>query len=81
MVQMPSAGQLNIAARHVRPLVAVERALADTVVFPNKRVHGYTDESIVVDTAVCSGVEPESAEAEIPRFHEILGAGHGRGAR
>ena len=44
----------------------------DAVVFPNKRVHGYTDESIVVDTAVCSGVEPESAEAEIPRFYDVL---------
>jgi phosphoglycolate phosphatase len=35
----------------------------DTVVFPGKRVHGYTDESIVVDTAVCSGIDAESAEA------------------
>jgi phosphoglycolate phosphatase-like HAD superfamily hydrolase len=44
----------------------------DAVVFPAKRVHGYTDESIVVDTAVCSGVQPESAEAGIPRFHDVL---------
>jgi len=44
----------------------------DAVVFPAKRVHGYTDESIVVDTAVCSGVEPELAEAGIPRFHDMM---------
>ncbi len=44
----------------------------DAVVFPPKRVHGYTDESIVVDTAVCSGVGPELAEAGIPRFHDVL---------
>ena len=44
----------------------------DAVVFPAKRVHGYTDESIVVDTAVCSGVQPELAEAGIPRFHDAL---------
>ncbi len=44
----------------------------DAVVFPAKRVHGYTDESIVVDTAVCSGVQPELAEAGIPRFHEVM---------
>lgn len=44
----------------------------DAVVFPAKRVHGYTDESIVVDTAVCSGVQPELAEAGIPRFRDVL---------
>jgi phosphoglycolate phosphatase-like HAD superfamily hydrolase len=44
----------------------------DAVVFPTKRVHGYTDESIVVDTAVCSGVQPELAEAGIPRFRDVL---------
>src|SRR5947207_15676839 len=44
----------------------------DAVVFPDKRVHGYTDESIVVDTAVCSGVEPQSAEKGIPRFYGVL---------
>jgi phosphoglycolate phosphatase len=43
-----------------------------SVVFPSKRVHGYTDESIVVDTAVCSGVALDLAEAGIPRFHDVL---------
>jgi Predicted phosphatases len=42
------------------------------VVFPSKRVHGYTDESIVLDTAICSGVQPEMAEAGILRFHDVL---------
>jgi phosphoglycolate phosphatase len=44
----------------------------DAVTFPAKRVHGYTDESIVVDTAICSGIQPETAEAGIPRFHQVL---------
>jgi phosphoglycolate phosphatase-like HAD superfamily hydrolase len=44
----------------------------DAVVFPTKRVHGYTDESIVIDTAVCSGVEDSAAEAGIARFRNVL---------
>jgi phosphoglycolate phosphatase len=44
----------------------------DKVIFPTKRVHGYTDESIVVDTAVGSGVPPAVAEAGIQRFHDVL---------
>lgn len=44
----------------------------DAVVFPGKRVHGYTDESIVIDTAVNSGVSASVAEAGIPRFHDEM---------
>ncbi|WP_433221464.1 HAD family hydrolase [Dactylosporangium sp. CS-047395] len=42
------------------------------VAFPDKKVHGYTDESIVVDTAAASGIASAQAEAGVPRFHEIL---------
>jgi phosphoglycolate phosphatase-like HAD superfamily hydrolase len=44
----------------------------DDVTFPTKRVHGYTDESIVIDTAVGSGVPQAIAESGIPRFHDVL---------
>ena len=57
----------------------LRRAIARTyrigeaaVVFPSQRVHGYTDESIAVDTAICSGVEPDAAEDGIPRFRDVL---------
>lgn len=56
-----------------------------SVIFPTKRVHGYTDESIVVDAAVCSGVEPAVAEAGIGRFPgmlaEVMAAGRDELAR
>lgn len=42
------------------------------VVFPEKRVHGYTDESIAVDTAIASGVDPSAAEAGIPAFRRAI---------
>ena len=42
------------------------------IVFPSARVHGYTDESIVVDTAICSGVDPVSAEEGVSRFPGVL---------
>jgi len=42
------------------------------VIFPSKRVHGYTDESIVVDTAIASGVAAELAEDGVGRFHVEL---------
>jgi phosphoglycolate phosphatase len=59
--------------RWLRRAVARTYQLAeDSVVFPAHRVYGYTDESIVVDTAVCSGVEPELAEAGISRFPGVL---------
>nr|WP_221381498.1 haloacid dehalogenase-like hydrolase [Actinoplanes polyasparticus] len=44
------------------------------VVFPDKKVHGYTDESIVVDTAIASGIDTLRAEAGIPQFHEAIAA-------
>ncbi|GAB2710517.1 hypothetical protein [Nocardia thraciensis] len=57
----------------------LRRAVASTygleegaVVFPKARVHGYTDESIVVDTAIASGVQPEVAEGGVERFHEAM---------
>ncbi|MFC7530145.1 HAD family hydrolase [Actinoplanes sp. GCM10030250] len=57
----------------------LRRAIARTyeltenaVTFPGKKVHGYTDESIVVDTAIASGVPPAEAEAGISRFGEKL---------
>src|SRR5712691_10115387 len=57
----------------------LRRAIARTyhlqegsVVFPSKRVHGYTDESIVVDTAVLSGVALDVAEGGIRRFNDVL---------
>ncbi|WP_238846120.1 hypothetical protein [Nocardia terpenica] len=46
--------------RWLRRAVARTYAIQEgEVVFPTARVHGYTDESIVVDTAVASGVSPE----------------------
>ncbi|MGW0329019.1 HAD family hydrolase [Nocardia sp. NPDC003183] len=42
------------------------------VVFPAARVHGYTDESIVVDTAITSGVASEAAEEGFSRYADVL---------
>jgi phosphoglycolate phosphatase len=42
------------------------------VIFPEKKVHGYTDESIVIDIAITSGVASSDAEAGVPRFHQFL---------
>ncbi|MEV2218478.1 haloacid dehalogenase-like hydrolase [Nocardia vinacea] len=59
--------------RWLRRAVARTYAIQEVdVVFPAARVHGYTDESIVVDTAISSGVPPELAESGIERFHEVL---------
>ena len=44
------------------------------VTFPDKKVHGYTDESIAVDTAIASGVDPSAAEAGVPAFREAIAA-------
>src|SRR3954466_9341689 len=41
------------------------------VTFPEKKVHGYTDESIVIDTAISSGIASAEAEAGVPRFHQV----------
>ncbi|MGY0497451.1 HAD family hydrolase [Nocardia sp. FBN12] len=42
------------------------------VVFPPSRVHGYTDQSIVVDTAIASGVTSEAAEDGFNRYADVL---------
>ncbi|GAA1563378.1 HAD hydrolase-like protein [Dactylosporangium maewongense] len=42
------------------------------VTFPETKVHGYTDESIVIDTAIASGIASVDAEAGVPRFHQVL---------
>lgn len=42
------------------------------VVFPAARIHGYTDESIVVDTAIASGVASETAEEGFSRYADVL---------
>lgn len=44
------------------------------VVFPDQKVHGYTDESIAIDTAIASGVDPSGAEAGIPALREAIAA-------
>ena len=56
---------------------AISRAYGITesaVVFPDKKVHGYTDEPIAIDTAIASGVEASCAEAGIPAFREAITA-------
>ena len=35
-------------------------------------MHGYTDESIVIDTAITSGIAASDAEAGVARFHQVL---------
>ncbi|MGV9924492.1 hypothetical protein [Nocardia rhamnosiphila] len=42
------------------------------MVFPAARVHGFTDESIVVETAVASGISQNVAEDGVSRFHDEL---------
>ncbi|BAD59223.1 hypothetical protein NFA_43740 [Nocardia farcinica IFM 10152] len=42
------------------------------VVFPESRVHGYTDESIVIDTAIASGVAEVAAEQGFGRYPDVL---------
>jgi phosphoglycolate phosphatase len=44
------------------------------VVFPDKKVHGYTDESIAIDTAIASGIDPSHAEEGIAAFREAIAA-------
>jgi phosphoglycolate phosphatase-like HAD superfamily hydrolase len=57
----------------------LRRAIGETfgidesaVVFPRSKVHGYTDESIVVDTAIESGIPRALAESGIARFRAVL---------
>ena len=42
------------------------------VIFPEKKVHGYTDESIVIDTAIASGIASSDAAAGVTRFHLVF---------
>ncbi|GAA0547008.1 haloacid dehalogenase-like hydrolase [Paractinoplanes ferrugineus] len=59
--------------RWLRRAISRTYELAESaVVFPEAKVHGYTDDSIVVDTAIRSGVERGAAEAGIPQFHQLL---------
>jgi phosphoglycolate phosphatase len=59
--------------RWLRRAVARTYGLEEgAVVFPVQRVHGYTDESIVVDTAIGSGVAAAEAEAGVGRFGQVL---------
>lgn len=61
--------------RWLRRAVARTYEIAEAdVIFPDKKVHGYTDESIVVDTAIASGVGELRAEAGIPAFREAITA-------
>ncbi|WP_067713079.1 HAD family hydrolase [Nocardia yamanashiensis] len=59
--------------RWLRRAIARTYSLAEAAItFPTARVHGYTDESIVVDTAVASGIPAETAELGVPDFHQEL---------
>jgi phosphoglycolate phosphatase-like HAD superfamily hydrolase len=59
--------------RWLRRAITRTYALAEPdVVFPAARVHGFTDESIVVETAVTSGISQELAQAGVARFHNEL---------
>ncbi|GGN38227.1 hydrolase [Actinoplanes campanulatus] len=59
--------------RWLRRAIARTYGLGETdVTFPEKKVHGYTDESIVIDTAIASGVSPVDAEAQIGQFASNL---------
>ena len=59
--------------RWLRRSIARTYSIKETaVVFPTKKVHGYTDESIVLDSAVESGISSDEAKAGIPRFYDVL---------
>ncbi|MRH90765.1 HAD hydrolase-like protein [Nocardia sp. SYP-A9097] len=59
--------------RWLRRAVARTYGISEAeVVFPAARVHGYTDESIVVDTALASGIPVETAERGVEQFHDQL---------
>ncbi|MGH7883040.1 MAG: HAD family hydrolase [Candidatus Dormibacteraceae bacterium] len=55
-----------------RAIAATYQLPEDGVKFDPKRVHGYTDEPIVIETAINSGVPPEVAENGILRFHREI---------
>lgn len=59
--------------RWLRRAIARTYSLAEAdITFPATRVHGYTDESIVVDTALASGIPAPTAELGVERFHQKL---------
>ena len=59
--------------RWLRRAIARAYGIAESeVVFTDKKVHGYTDESIAIDTAIASGVDASRAEAGIPAFHDAI---------
>ncbi|GGN93665.1 hydrolase [Actinoplanes lobatus] len=59
--------------RWLRRAIAATYQLSESdVTFPEKKVHGYTDESIVVDTAVASGIAVSEAEAGVARFGTVM---------
>jgi phosphoglycolate phosphatase len=59
--------------RWLRRAIARTYGLSESaIVFPSAKVHGYTDESIVKDAAIASGLAPEQAESGILRFHQVL---------
>lgn len=61
--------------RWLRRAIGQSYGLAEeAVVFPETKVHGYTDESIVIDTAVASGISPVAAEEGVPRFYDSISA-------
>ncbi|MFI1996881.1 HAD family hydrolase [Actinoplanes sp. NPDC020271] len=61
--------------RWLRRAIARTYGLGETSVrFPEKKVHGYTDESIVIDAAIASGVSPADVEAQIGYFASNLEA-------
>ncbi|WP_430789135.1 HAD family hydrolase [Actinoplanes sp. G11-F43] len=61
--------------RWLRRAIARTYGIAETdVSFPQNKVHGYTDESIVIDTAIASGVSPVDAEIQVGNFASNLDA-------
>ncbi|MBO3744015.1 HAD family hydrolase [Actinoplanes sp. NEAU-H7] len=59
--------------RWLRRAIAATYGIAESdVTFPEKKVHGYTDESIVLDTAVASGIAASEAEAGVARFGTVM---------
>ncbi|WP_434740729.1 HAD family hydrolase [Micromonospora sp. SH-82] len=59
--------------RWLRRAIARTHGLGEAdVIFPDKKVHGYTDETIAIDSAIASGVPAAEAELSIPRFRRVL---------
>lgn len=68
--------------RWLRRAIALTYNITESqVTFPEKKVHGYTDESIAVDTAIASGISPGDAEAGIAAFRSNLSTVMSRGTQ